>query len=174
MQGAELTIERASSGGFYKPPFWDSRIDEESQKVYRTGRHTCKKSRARKLAVCIARLDLVPVHYLLAIRYGWDRRKIQRTDRKYRMYWQDMREGRMRSKLLSADVDEMWHCHILMTERYIADCDRVFGEYLHHAPVFPDIPLASGARRRGARHTESQAAVAEMHGVPARPGQHAS
>jgi hypothetical protein len=93
VQGAELTIERASSGGFYKPPFWDSRIHEESQKVYRTGRYTCKKSRARKLAVCIARLDLVPVHYLLAIRYGWDRRKIQRTDRKYRMYWQDMREG---------------------------------------------------------------------------------
>ncbi len=31
-------------------------------------------------------------------------------------------------------VDEVWHCHILFTRAYMADCDRIFGRYLHHNP----------------------------------------
>jgi hypothetical protein len=33
-------------------------------------------------------------------------------------------------------VDEMWHQHILDTHAYHADCDLIFGAYLHHFPYF--------------------------------------
>ena len=29
---------------------------------------------------------------------------------------------------------QVWHAHILYTEQYVADCERVFGHYLHHSP----------------------------------------
>ncbi len=31
-------------------------------------------------------------------------------------------------------VDEFWHMHILDTQRYAADCERIFGYILHHDP----------------------------------------
>jgi len=33
-------------------------------------------------------------------------------------------------------VDEVWHQHILDTQAYHADCDVIFGDYLHHFPYF--------------------------------------
>lgn len=34
------------------------------------------------------------------------------------------------------EIDEIWHNHILETRRYHADCNILFGEYLHHYPYF--------------------------------------
>lgn len=31
-------------------------------------------------------------------------------------------------------VDHVWHAHITFTRQYMADCELVFGEYLHHEP----------------------------------------
>jgi len=36
--------------------------------------------------------------------------------------------------MLSKDVDEFWHTHILQTTKYAADCQAAFGNFLHHAP----------------------------------------
>jgi hypothetical protein len=33
-------------------------------------------------------------------------------------------------------VDEIWHQHILDTRAYHADCQAIFGSYLHHYPYF--------------------------------------
>lgn len=33
-------------------------------------------------------------------------------------------------------VDEMWHRHILDTQAYAEDCERLFGEFMHHFPYF--------------------------------------
>ena len=33
-------------------------------------------------------------------------------------------------------MDKFWHAHILDTRKYIEDCERVFGCYLHHFPYF--------------------------------------
>jgi len=33
-------------------------------------------------------------------------------------------------------IDEFWHNHILDTYQYFADCEEIFGEYLHHYPYF--------------------------------------
>lgn len=32
------------------------------------------------------------------------------------------------------DIDEVWHNHILFTKQYHADCEALFGRYLHHHP----------------------------------------
>lgn len=36
----------------------------------------------------------------------------------------------------SGPIDEFWHAHILDTRAYAADCDFLFGQYLHHFPYF--------------------------------------
>jgi hypothetical protein len=36
--------------------------------------------------------------------------------------------------LLSNDVDEFWHTHILQTTKYAEDCQKAFGNFLHHEP----------------------------------------
>ncbi len=33
-------------------------------------------------------------------------------------------------------IDEVWHQHILDTNAYAADCEKVFGHFLHHYPYF--------------------------------------
>lgn len=33
-------------------------------------------------------------------------------------------------------IDLVWHFHILDTRKYAADCERIFGRYLHHDPYF--------------------------------------
>lgn len=32
------------------------------------------------------------------------------------------------------DIDAFWHQHILFTREYTRDCEKAFGEYLHHSP----------------------------------------
>ncbi|TKW61501.1 MAG: hypothetical protein DI628_02450 [Blastochloris viridis] len=32
-------------------------------------------------------------------------------------------------------VDHVWHAHITFTRQYMADCDLLFGSYLHHNPA---------------------------------------
>lgn len=34
------------------------------------------------------------------------------------------------------EVDEVWHMHILDTRKYAADCENIFGHFLHHFPYF--------------------------------------
>jgi uncharacterized membrane protein YgcG len=34
----------------------------------------------------------------------------------------------------TADLDEVWHAHILDTKQYAADCERIFGRFIHHHP----------------------------------------
>src|SRR6267154_1470102 len=49
--------------------------------------------------------------------------------------------------LLSKDVDEFWHTHILQTVKYHDDCEAVFGKYLHHAPHIGEVTAEDQAKR---------------------------
>jgi hypothetical protein len=33
-------------------------------------------------------------------------------------------------------IDDFWHAHILDTAAYASDCERLFGNFLHHFPYF--------------------------------------
>lgn len=41
-----------------------------------------------------------------------------------------------RTLVPSGLIDLVWHYHILDTRKYITDCERLFGAYLHHDPYF--------------------------------------
>ncbi|PHM52891.1 glycine-rich domain-containing protein [Xenorhabdus sp. KK7.4] len=36
----------------------------------------------------------------------------------------------------SIEVDEIWHHHILDTQRYQKDCQNIYGHFMHHSPYF--------------------------------------
>jgi hypothetical protein len=35
----------------------------------------------------------------------------------------------------SLAMDDFWHKHILFTQKYADDCDKIFGRFLHHGPA---------------------------------------
>ena len=43
-------------------------------------------------------------------------------------------------------VDEIWHDHILHTKRYMADCQTLFGRYMHHLPETDPVAIAEGSK----------------------------
>lgn len=49
--------------------------------------------------------------------------------------------------LLSKDVDEFWHTHILQTRKYSEDCENTFGRFLHHEPHVGEVTSADHERR---------------------------
>src|SRR5688572_24746548 len=49
--------------------------------------------------------------------------------------------------LLSKDVDEFWHTHILQTVKYAQDCQTAFGNFLHHEPHVGEVTAADLDRR---------------------------
>ncbi len=67
---------------------------------------------------------------------GWTREYAESIEAAYKTYlsmvvkYQDQAEDIM----LSKDVDEFWHTHILQTMKYADDCQKVFGTFLHHNP----------------------------------------
>jgi hypothetical protein len=67
---------------------------------------------------------------------GWGREYADSIEVAYKNYltmlvkYQDHAED----ILLSKDVDEFWHTHILQTIKYTDDCEKTFGSFLHHSP----------------------------------------
>src|SRR5712675_1221856 len=80
---------------------------------------------------------------------GWTREYAEGIEQGYRNYltmlakYQDHAED----ILLSKDVDEFWHTHILQTIKYTEDCEVVFGKYLHHAPHIGEVTSAVKEKR---------------------------
>jgi hypothetical protein len=80
---------------------------------------------------------------------GWSREYADSIEAAYKTYltmlakYQDHAED----ILLSEDVDEFWHTHILQTIKYADDCERVFGTFLHHNPHVGELSDADRERR---------------------------
>jgi len=67
---------------------------------------------------------------------GWTRQYADSVEIGYKNYLSMLVKYQEHAEdiLLSKDVDEFWHTHILQTIKYVEDCERVFGAYLHHSP----------------------------------------
>lgn len=67
---------------------------------------------------------------------GWTREYADRIEAAYKSYLTMLAKYPSDAEdiMLAKDVDEFWHTHILQTMKYVDDCMRVFGNYLHHAP----------------------------------------
>ena len=99
---------------------------------------------AQQVISAIQELDLEPVKLRVMdaeLGEGWTRDYTDSIEAAYKNYltmlvkYQDHAED----ILLSKDVDEFWHTHILQTMKYTDDCEAVFGKYLHHAPHIGEI-----------------------------------
>jgi len=80
---------------------------------------------------------------------GWSREYAEGIAAAYKNYltmlvkYQDDAEDIM----LSKDVDEFWHTHILQTMKYADDCQAVFGAFLHHNPHIGERTAEDMAKR---------------------------
>ena len=68
---------------------------------------------------------------------GWSHDRLTIAEKDYRDFLAHAKRkvGRLAP---SADVDEVWHTHIIFTQQYHADCEKYFGYYLHHLPSSPE------------------------------------
>ncbi len=86
-------------------------------------------------------LDLTPIKERLtcALDDGgrdWSRAQADYYEPVYRNWLFLRRKYEGESMPPHADMDELWHGHILDTYAYFEDCDRIFGYYFHHFPYF--------------------------------------
>jgi hypothetical protein len=80
---------------------------------------------------------------------GWTREYADGIEQGYRTYLTMLAKypDHAEDILLSKDVDEFWHTHILQTIKYTEDCETVFGKYLHHNPHVGELTSADVDRR---------------------------
>jgi len=80
-------------------------------------------------------LDLSAVRARLIQKKGWTTAHADRLVEEYREYLA-LFYFHPGEELVppSQDLDDVWHEHILDTQRYAADCHNVFGRFIHHIP----------------------------------------
>jgi hypothetical protein len=86
---------------------------------------------------------------------GWSPSRAEAMETEYRrfLYLQFAFPGEQTAP--TKDVDTFWHYHILDTVKYAADCEQVFGYFLHHYPYLglmdedeADVDIDAGNRTR--------------------------
>jgi hypothetical protein len=85
----------------------------------------------------IATLDLEPIKVKLMHEEsgeGWTLEHANAVEFEYRRFLYLMHEFPTEQTAPLVDVDTFWHYHILDTMKYAADCQAVFGYFLHHFP----------------------------------------
>lgn len=65
---------------------------------------------------------------------GWSLERASAVEREYRRFLYLMKVFPNEAVAPLVDVDKFWHYHILDTMKYAADCQQVFGYFLHHFP----------------------------------------
>ncbi|OEZ96223.1 glycine-rich domain-containing protein [Duganella phyllosphaerae] len=85
----------------------------------------------------IAALDLEPIKVKLMHKEsgeGWTLERANAVELEYRRFLSLMKKFPDEQTSPLVDVDTFWHYHILDTMKYAADCQAVFGYFLHHFP----------------------------------------
>jgi hypothetical protein len=99
----------------------------------------------------IAALDLDPIKVKLMHEEsgeGWSLAYANEVEFEYRRFLYLMKKYPSERAAPLFDVDIFWHYHILDTMKYAADCEHIFGYFLHH---FPYVGLR-GADDEAAHH----------------------
>ncbi|MFA5936065.1 MAG: glycine-rich domain-containing protein-like [Patescibacteria group bacterium] len=87
----------------------------------------------------IAELDLTMVKWKLMDKNegkGWDCDKTDDVEVRYKRFLLLNATVPNIDIVPTVDVDTMWHYHILDTQAYAVDCEKIFGEFFHHFPYF--------------------------------------
>lgn len=82
----------------------------------------------------IEQLDLSLISDRLIIKHKWPKDRADEAIHGYRQYlYLTQTLGKPISP--TSDIDEVWHQHILHTNKYELDCQKIFGKFLHHFPT---------------------------------------
>jgi hypothetical protein len=89
---------------------------------------------------------------------GWTRDYAESIEAAYKRYlvMQVKYPDDAENILLSKDVDEFWHTHILQTAKYADDCQNMFGNFLHHNPHVGKLSPAMQEKRAKAAEKTRQ------------------
>jgi hypothetical protein len=117
----------------------------------------------------IAALDLTPIKFKATRQddgYGWTPEHADRMALAYKRYLTLHAKYPELTLAPDQDVDRFWHLHILDTRKYAADCEAVFGYFLHH---FPYLGLRGGddAQVLQSAFEQTQALLAQEFGPEA-------
>ena len=96
---------------------------------------------------------------------SWSVDYCDRVEREYRRYLALSLQYPDKAVVPSKVVDTFWHFHILDTQAYVEDCDRVFGYFLHHYPYF-GMRGEQDAQALGAAYDETLALYESHFGSP--------
>lgn len=87
-----------------------------------------------KLDAKIETLDLEPIKFKLMKENGWPIDQVNEVEKQYKGFLHICKNYTNLDVMPTKNIDEFWHTHILDTEKYMDDCDNIFGHYLHHYP----------------------------------------
>lgn len=90
----------------------------------------------RQVRNAIDRLDLRKLVDKAVKLHRWREKRAGDADIWYRNFLWLTYKSSFPIAMLGRDADELWHLHILDTRKYRADCEKVFGHFLEHVPLY--------------------------------------
>lgn len=89
--------------------------------------------------------EFEPLRHRMIDRYNWTNERYDEAFKGYKKYIQQVITTGKSVEPESADVDELWHNHILFTRDYLEFCKTYAGYFIHHEP-YPrgDLRLQNG------------------------------
>lgn len=115
---------------------------ERDRRDYLIGRAATLEPIQRKVTL----LDLSPITSKLKAKERWGQKRLQKAELEYRQLL--VLFGKYPGETFapfSEDCDLVWHYHIQHTAKYQADCEYLFGRFIHHNP---ELTLTPGAQEK--------------------------
>lgn len=103
----------------------------------------------------IRALDLEAIAFKACVDEGWNIDDVDAAEKDYRIFLQAVRDNPGMSLAPTRRTDKFWHHHILDTTKYISDCDRLFGRYIHHFP-YSGVLNEADAKEQDGRFMKTQ------------------
>lgn len=111
----------------------------------------------------LQQIDWRPIAFKLTDRthgLGWSIERATRAIRGYLQFLKAIDQHPTAALVPSQDVDEVWHCHLLDTHKYAADCQWLFGRFIHHNPY-----LGMGSPEQAAQLTTAWQETQQLLGL---------
>lgn len=112
-------------------------FEREYQDAYKNTNHlkrTIMISNSEFAAFVGLDLDAVKIKLMHESGEGWSPERTAAVETEYRRFLYLSKAYPDELKATTEDVDTFWHYHILDTMKYAADCEHLFGYFLHHFP----------------------------------------
>jgi hypothetical protein len=114
----------------------------------------------------IATVDLTFIVAKTQRKQSWTDERTKLAETQYRNYLAVIRYLDANNQPLdvappSQDADEIWHNHILDSFKYLNDCNKVFGFFLHHLPSYNAEREAMGLGAAVQEQAQLDAAIAK-------------